>query len=119
MRYKRDGPKEYNLKWGGIVATVAEIQKLYDLGKIPEALAAIWVETHERRTPDDPEIGQLRVIRAWCHWCQQEWGDALMWLEAAEEAGGAELQAKRLRAQEWPHAFCFHMLRARPTDIAP
>lgn len=80
------------------MATVQEIQELYDLGKIAEAMAAVWAETHGERRSSDPEIGQLRVIRAWCHWRRQEWGDALMWLEAAEEAGGAELKAKRLRA---------------------
>jgi hypothetical protein len=61
-------------------------------------MVAVWKETHERRAPNDPEIGQLMVIRAWCNWRRQEWGDALMWLEAAEEAGGAELETKRLRA---------------------
>ena len=81
-----------------VMATVEEIQKLYDLGKIPEAMAAVLAEVNEERPSSDPEIGKLMVIRAWCHWRRQEWDDALESLEAAEKAGGAEPKTKRLRA---------------------
>lgn len=80
------------------MATVAEIQELYDLGKIPEAMAAVWAEVYEERKQDDPELGKLMVIRAWCHWRRQEWNDARKWLNGANEAGGADLRVKRLCA---------------------
>lgn len=80
------------------MVTVAEIQELYDLGKIPEAMSAVWAEVFEERRPDDPEIGRLKVIRAWCHWRRQEWDDARQWLQEAEETGGAERQTKVLRS---------------------
>ena len=80
------------------MATVAEIQELYDKGKIQEAMNAVWAEVYEERPSNDPERGALMIIRAWCHWRRQEWSDALEWLEMAEKAGGAELKAKRLRA---------------------
>jgi hypothetical protein len=78
--------------------TVAEIQELYDLGKFPEAIAAVGVEVSGKRASNDPEIGKLCVICAWCYWRRQEWDGALVWLGGAEKAGGAELETKRLRA---------------------
>lgn len=77
---------------------VEAVQKLYDQGKIAEAMEAVWGEVMEVRKADNPDIGKLKVIRAWCHWRRQEWEDARQWLREAEEAGGAELQTKRLRA---------------------
>lgn len=78
--------------------TLAEIQQLYAQGNIPQAMEAVWAEVHEERSKDDPELGQLKVIRAWCHWRRQEWNDARQWLQEAEEAGGAEQRTKALRA---------------------
>ena len=59
---------------------VAEIQALYDEGKLPEAMSAVWAEVYEERKPDDPEIPELCVIRAWCHYRQREWNDVREWL---------------------------------------
>lgn len=80
------------------MATYEEIQRLYDEGKIPEAMAAVWAEVQEERGKDDPDIGRLMMIRAWCHWRRQEWDDARQWLQKAEKAGGAELETNRLQA---------------------
>lgn len=80
------------------MATVDEIQALYDAGRIQQAMNAVRAEVFEERRPDDAEIGKLNLIRAWCHWRRQEWDDARQWLQDAEQAGGAELQCKRLRA---------------------
>lgn len=80
------------------MATVAEIQELYDKGDIQGAMSAVWAEVYEERPSYDPERGGLMVIRAWCHWRRQEWEDARQWLSIAEEAGGAEQRTKALRA---------------------
>ena len=78
--------------------TLVAVQDLYNQGKFRQAMDAVWGEVNEERGKDDPEIGKLKMIRAWCHWRLQEWDDAREWLQGAEEAGGAELEAKRLRA---------------------
>ncbi|OHA64840.1 MAG: hypothetical protein A3D64_00675 [Candidatus Wildermuthbacteria bacterium RIFCSPHIGHO2_02_FULL_49_9] len=76
------------------MATVAEIQELYDQGKIPEAMAAVRGEVCKKRQSDNPEIPELCAIRAWCHYRRREWDNVRKWLGKA----GNTLWAERLRA---------------------
>jgi len=56
--------------------TLVAVQDLYNQGKFRQAMDAVWGEVNEERGKDDPEIGKLKMIRAWCHWRLQEWDDA-------------------------------------------
>ncbi|MDP2735945.1 MAG: hypothetical protein Q8P12_07120 [bacterium] len=76
------------------MASVEEIQALYDQGKLPEAMSAVWREVVEERQPDDPDIPELCAIRAWCHYRRREWDNVREWIAKA----GDTLRAKRLRA---------------------
>ena len=55
-----------------MVTTVVEIRELYDQGRIPEAMDAARDEI-KARLVNDPEIPELWVILAWCHYRHKEY----------------------------------------------
>jgi len=75
------------------MATLEEIQVLFDKGALLEVMDAVWTEVEEeRRGLNSPEISTLRVLRARCHFLLGEWEDTKEWAGKA----GDNPEAKQL-----------------------
>lgn len=113
------------------MATVAEIQQLYNLGRFQEAMDAARKEI-TACPRDDPEIPELWVILSWCHYRYKEYGVVRSCLgEAGDTERAHELWATlaayvdkdddRLReiAQRFPKSIAIQnalVIRARDAD---